>query len=143
PQLLDALEGMMRYSGSEHEAAAVGQMSLFGGSLGAALKMDVKLLRPVEEIPPIEHKEMLEWEKEALGVHVSEHPLERPLALLQSQTSAGLQEIDANWNGRQVRVAGLLSHLRTLTTKRGEPMAFGTLEDLDSKIDLVFFPRTW
>ncbi|HEX6387334.1 MAG TPA: OB-fold nucleic acid binding domain-containing protein, partial [Anaerolineae bacterium] len=42
-----------------------------------------------------------------------------------------------------VRVAGMISHLRSLTTKRGEPMAFGTLEDLDDKVEVVFFPRTW
>jgi DNA polymerase III subunit alpha len=37
----------------------------------------------------------------------------------------------------------MVSSLRSLTTKKGDPMAFGTLEDLESKIDLVFFPRTW
>lgn len=141
PQLLDALDRIVAYSGSNHEAAAVGQMSLFGAS--AALKIDVTLLRPVAEITKVEHKKLLEWEKEALGVHVSEHPLERPLELLQPHTNAMIGDLDANWNGKLVKLAGVLTQLRTFTTKKGEPMAFGTLEDLEHKVDVVFFPRTW
>ena len=142
-QLLDALDRLVSYSSSTHEAAAVGQMSLFGGAFGPKLMVEVDLLRPEEAIEAVEHKQVLEWEKDALGVHVSEHPLERKLALIQPHVRLTINEIDANWNGKQVRLAGVLSQLRTLTTKKGDPMAFGALEDLDGKIDIVFFPRTW
>lgn len=141
-QMMDALDRLISYSNSTHAAAAAGQMSLFGG-VDAAVQVKIDLLRPLEEVDPVEHKEVLEWEKEALGVHVSEHPLERPLKLLQSRTSCTIGEIDQLSGGKQVRLAGMLSQLRTLTTKKGDPMAFGTLEDLEHKIDLVFFPRTW
>lgn len=142
-QFMEALERIVNYSSSTHSAAAAGQMSLFGGST-TAVSIDIDLLHPLDAIKPkVKHKELLEWEKEALGVHVSEHPLERPLSMLQAHTSGGIAELDVHSNGRQVRLAGMLSHLRPLTTKKGDPMAFGTLEDLDSKIDLVFFPRTW
>ena len=141
-QLLDALDRVVAYSDSTHKAAAAGQMTLFGSSM-AAVKMDVQLLRPLAELKKVEHKEILEWEKEALGVHVSEHPLERPLRLLSQHTSTTISDVTPDWNGKQVKIAGVLSHLRTLTTKKGDPMAFGTLEDLEGKIDLVFFPRTW
>lgn len=144
PQLLEALDRILSESGRTHQAAAVGQMSLFGGSLGSSgLKLDANLLKPEEELKTIDHKHLLEWEKEALGVHVSEHPLERPLALISSRTNVVIGEIDANMSGKTARVAGMITTLRTLTTKKGDPMAFGTLEDLDDKIDLVFFPRTW
>lgn len=144
PQLLEALDRIIGDSGKTHDAAAAGQMSLFGGmDDGGGIALSGSLLKPVDEIEEVPHKEILEWEKEALGVHVSEHPLERPLTLLSSRTSGTIQEIDANWNGKPVRLAGMLSQLRTLTTRKGDPMAFGTLEDLEAKIDLVFFPRTW
>jgi DNA polymerase III subunit alpha len=142
PQLLDALDRLVGYSGTQHDAAAAGQMSLFGNA-GPSTVMDVNLLRPASEFAKTDYKQILEWEKEALGVHVSEHPLERPLALLSNHVSATLGELDANWHDKQVRLAGMVSSLRSLTTKKGDPMAFGTLEDLESKIDLVFFPRTW
>jgi DNA polymerase III subunit alpha len=143
-QFLDALDRIVNDSGKTHDAASAGQMSLFGGGGDApSMKLAGSLLKPKSEIKQAAHKEVLEWEKEALGVHVSEHPLERPLSLLQPRTNANTQTINHNDNGKQVRLAGILSHLRTLTTKKGDPMAFGTLEDLDGKIDLVFFPRTW
>lgn len=142
-QLLDSLERVISYSGHEQDAAAIGQMSLFGGAMGAKAGVQVELLRKEEALKEVAHKQLLEWEKDALGVHVSEHPLERPLTMLQEQVSAGIQEIDAGWNGKHVRLAGMLSQMRTFKTRKGDPMAFGTLEDLDGKIELVFFPRTW
>lgn len=142
-QLLDAMERIINYSSTTHSAAAAGQMSLFGGP-SSSVSMDVELLQSASELDnQPDHKTVLGWEKEALGVHVSEHPLERPLTVLQSQTSASIGEIDQFAHSKQVRLAGMISTLRPLTTKNGDPMAFGTLEDLDHKIDLVFFPRTW
>ncbi|MCP5095497.1 MAG: DNA polymerase III subunit alpha, partial [Chloroflexi bacterium] len=142
-QFMEALDRIVSDSGKTHDAAAAGQMSLFGG--GAHSKSSIKLSGSLlkSEVKQAAHKDILEWEKEALGVHVSEHPLERPLSMLQARTNASTETIDHNDNGKQIRMAGMLSHLRTLTTKKGDPMAFGTLEDLDGKIDLVFFPRTW
>ncbi|MBK8933215.1 MAG: DNA polymerase III subunit alpha [Chloroflexi bacterium] len=143
-QFMDALDRIVGYSSSTHNAAAQGQMSLFGSLTGApALQLAVDLLHPADSVEKIDHKTLLEWEKEALGVHVSEHPLERPLAQLQPHTSGPIGEIQATDNGKTVKVAGMISTLRTLTTKKGDPMAFATLEDLDHKIDVVFFPRTW
>ena len=136
-QFVDALDRIVNFSGGGRPVA---QKSFFDVGMEAA---PVDLLHDPKDIKPIKHKELLEWEKEALGVHVSEHPLERPLAMLQPRTNATINDIDSNWNGKQVRLAGMISTLRTLTTKKGDPMAFATLEDLDGKIDLVLFPRTW
>ncbi len=147
PQFLEALDRIVADSSKTHDAAAAGQMSLFGAFGGssstAGLTITADLLKPVSDLEPIAHKQLLEWEKEALGVHVSEHPLERPLAMLENHTSITIGQLDAAMSGRQVRVAGMISTLRTLTTRKGEPMAFATLEDMDHKIDVVFFPRTW
>jgi DNA polymerase-3 subunit alpha len=145
PQLLEALDRIVTDSGNSHDAAAAGQMSLFGALAQSSPTASFKptLLKPLDELESVPHKQILEWEKEALGVHVSEHPLERPLKQMAAHTNTTISDIQAHDNGRQVKLAGVLSALRTLTTKKGDPMAFGTLEDLDAKIDLVFFPRTW
>ena len=144
PQFLEAIDRIISESGQIHQAASIGQMSLFGSSLGSGgIRMEADLLKPEDELKEINYKQLLEWEKEALGVHVSEHPLERPLAILKPRTNATIGEVDGNMNGKAIRVAGMISTLRELTTKNGHPMAFGTLEDLDDKIELVFFPRTW
>ncbi|WP_374686587.1 DNA polymerase III subunit alpha [Promineifilum sp.] len=143
PQLLDALDRLVGHSGTTHAAAEVGQMSLFGGGNGAAVKVDINLIRPEKDVPAIERRQLLDWEKELIGVYLSEHPLEARLADLQSIITARTGELDSNWNGKGVTLAGLVAGVRTLNTKKGKPMAFVTLEDLDGKIDLVFFPKPW
>jgi DNA polymerase-3 subunit alpha len=145
-QLLDAMDRMIGYSGREHEAAAMGQMSLFGGISGGNVELSVQILRPDSDVKPIAHRQLLDWEKELIGVYLSEHPLERTLALLENGGNNGLittADLDSNLNGKNVRLAGIVSHLRPHTTKKGDAMAFGSLEDLHGKADLLFFPRTW
>ncbi|MCA9989190.1 MAG: DNA polymerase III subunit alpha, partial [Anaerolineales bacterium] len=145
-QMLDGLDRIVADSGKTHEAASIGQMSLFGalgGGGGSNMKRTSTLLRPTGEVAEIEHKKLLEWEKEALSVHVSEHPLERPLAKIGPYANTTIGDLDANWNGKQVRLAGMIASLRPYTTKKGDPMAFAALEDLEGQVDLVFFPRTW
>jgi DNA polymerase-3 subunit alpha len=142
-QVVEAVDRLVADSARTHDAAAAGQMSLFGGAFGEAVKMEASLLRPESEIEPVEHRLQLEWEKEALGVHVSEHPLERPLAQLQAHTNATVGDLDESWHGKIAKVAGVITNLRALTTRKGDPMAFGALSDLDGEIEIVFFPRTW
>ena len=140
-RILDALDRMVGHSAGTHAAAEAGQMTLFGG--GGAFRIDIALLRPEKEIKPLDRREMLDWEKELIGVYLTEHPLQHRLAELQSIVTARSGELDANWNGKPVALAGMVAGLRTLNTKKGQPMAFVTLEDLDGKIDLVMFPKVW
>jgi DNA polymerase-3 subunit alpha len=145
PQFLEAIDRIVGESSHTHEAAAVGQLSLFGGpGVGNGIRIEADLLREPSQLKNLDNRQLLEWEKDALGVHVSEHPLERPLAILKNRTNYVINELnDRNLAGKQVRVAGVISHIRRLTTKKGDPMAFASLEDLDGKIDLVIFPNTW
>ena len=142
PQLLDALDRMLGHSGSTHAAAAAGQMTLFGGN-GGNFKVAVNLLRPEKDVPKVERRQLLDWEKELIGVYLTEHPLQHRLGDLQSIVTARTGELDATWNGKGITLAGLVAGVRTLNTKKGQPMAFVTLEDLDGKIDCVFFPKVW
>jgi len=142
PQLLDALDRMIGHSGSTHAAAAAGQMTLFGGN-GGNFKVAVNLMRSDKDVPGIERRQLLDWEKELIGVYLTEHPLQQRLGDLQSIVTARTGEIDAAWNGKAVTLAGLVVGSRTTNTKKGQAMAFVTLEDLDGKVDLVFFPKVW
>lgn len=143
PQLLDALDRMISHSGRTLDAAAAGQMSLFGAMIGAAANANVELLRPKNEIPQVDQRELLDWEKELVGVYISEHPLSGYVELLQDVTTATTADLDEMTTGRGVTIVGLISYLRTHVTKKGEAMAFGTLEDLQGSAEIVFFPRTW
>ncbi len=135
--LLDSLDRIVAVSSSHFRAADMGQMSLFGGETGVA--EDISL----EKKSKVERREMLNWERELVGLYISDHPLteyQQTLVQLVSYFSGQLVEAD---HEEKVRVAGLITGVRPYTTKQGKSMGFVTLEDIQGNIDLVLFPRIW
>jgi DNA polymerase-3 subunit alpha len=143
PQLLDGLDRIIGYSSKTHEAAAAGQMSLFHTVAGTDLDMEIQFLRPETELPTLDQREVLSWEKELIGAYISEHPLTAYMKRLQDVATTSTAELDSTFNGRKVTTVGLLTYLRKHVTKKGDSMAFGTLEDLHGTVELVFFPSIW
>jgi DNA polymerase-3 subunit alpha len=86
---------------------------------------------------------MLDWEKELLGLYVSDHPLSAYLEELQNTVTHYSAELNEAANGVKVRVAGLVTHVRALQTRRGKMMAFATIEDLQGSIEIILFPSVW
>jgi DNA polymerase-3 subunit alpha len=112
-------------------------MSLFGGETGVTEEIHL------EKTSKIERREMLNWERELIGLYISDHPLteyQQTLAQLVSYFSGQLPEAN---HEEKVRVAGLVTSVRPYTTKQGKPMGFVTVEDIQGNIELVLFPRTW
>jgi DNA polymerase III subunit alpha len=98
--------------------------------------------------PPIptqefDERELLRMEKETLGLYVSEHPLERVREDLRRKTDCPLVELERRRDGDVVTVGGIVSGLKQVTTKRGEPMVFATLEDLTGSAEVVVFNSTY
>jgi DNA polymerase-3 subunit alpha len=95
------------------------------------------------DIPAMEeltHDEILNGEKEALGFYFSKHPLkpfESLIAELTPYDSQSLKEADTL---DDVDIAGIVSTLREITTKRGDKMAYVTLEDTKGLVEVIFFP---
>jgi DNA polymerase-3 subunit alpha len=143
PQLLESLDRLISHSARTNDAAAAGQMSLFTSSAGRNHDIDVELLRPSSELKSIDNREVLNWEKELVGVYISEHPLNRYLELVSDKATIVSAELDVSMNGRAVKLLGLITRLRTYVTKKGESMAFGNLEDLHGTVELIFFPHAW
>jgi DNA polymerase-3 subunit alpha len=92
-------------------------------------------------IPPgeFDKNELLKLEKEVLGLYVSDHPLSAIRDQLRRKTDTAMTELGARRDGDVVVVAGIVSALRQLTTKRGEPMVFLTLDDVVGSVETVVF----
>jgi DNA polymerase-3 subunit alpha len=138
PSMLSAMDRIVSISGAHFKAADAGQMSLFGPQTGLVAKI---------KLPPasteISRREQLNWERDLIGLYVSDHPLSPVMeAITQYVThfAGELAEAEAN---QIVRVAGLITRVRPHTTKKGDAMGFVTIEDLQGNIELVIFPRTW
>jgi DNA polymerase III subunit alpha len=96
--------------------------------------------------PEWDKTQLLSFEREMLGLYVSDHPLlgvEHVLSRLADTTIARLMADEARPDSSVVTVAGLITSLQFKTTKQGKPWALATVEDLDGAIEVLFFPQTF
>jgi DNA polymerase-3 subunit alpha len=135
--LLDSLERIVLVSTSHFRAADAGQLSLFGAEGGVS--EEIHLL----DNSKIEQREMLNWERELIGLYISDHPLTPYQATFVKLVSYFSGQLSEAQHEEKVRVAGLITAVRPYSTKAGKPMGFVTLEDIQGNIELVLFPRTW
>ncbi|OGL72795.1 DNA polymerase III subunit alpha [Candidatus Uhrbacteria bacterium RIFCSPHIGHO2_02_FULL_57_19] len=112
---------------------ASGQSSLFGGgdSVGPLC------LRPTS---PATKRDKLAWEKELLGLYVTEHPFAEIARALPGALTP-LSELGAASKGSVVTSGGVISEVKAVTTKAGERMAFLRLADETATVETIVFPR--
>jgi DNA polymerase-3 subunit alpha len=117
-----------------------GVMSLFAdlGGDGSAGAFDERV-----EIPAVEFdkSERLRFEKEMLGLYVSDHPLLGVEAALRRKVECSIAEAVERDDGSQVVVGGVVTGLTRKFTKKGDQMAVFVLEDLQASIEVTVFPR--
>ncbi len=135
--LLASLDRITAISSNHFRAAEAGQLSLFGAATG------VTEVITLPDVNNVDKREMLNWERELIGLYISDHPLtpyQANLAQIVTHFSGQLNEAQ---NQEKIRVAGLVTAVRPYMTKTNKPMGFVTLEDIQGNIELVLFPRTW
>ena len=144
-RLLAASERLLGFSARWHRDREVGQANLFGEQAG----MSDEMLGNLPEHSVLSERELLEQERELLGIYLSGRPVDRFRSALQQAGTRDIGELLAEGYGlhdRPVIVAGEVVGLRTLLTKRGERMGIAQLEDWRESaatIDVTIFPRTW
>jgi DNA polymerase-3 subunit alpha len=134
--MLDCVEQALSWGGRSQEDRIRGQGSIFDlGDEGAEVE------RHHPEIPAheFEKNELLRLEKEVLGLYVSEHPLSGVRDQLRRKTDATLAELERRRDGEIVTVGGIVSAIKQLTTKKGEPMVFVRLDDVIGSCECVVF----
>jgi DNA polymerase-3 subunit alpha len=122
---------------------AYGQFDLFGSG-------DEGTERPVTRapIPMLEWDKsvLLQFEREMLGLYVSDHPLfgiEHVLASAVECSIASLTGSEERADGSLVTIGGLISGLQRKVTKKGDVWAIASVEDLEGAIEVMFFPQTY
>jgi DNA polymerase III subunit alpha len=141
-RLLAIIDRMIGLSGSTHRAAAVGQMSMFDLG-GFDAPQTGSILYPLPDVEEVSRREKLGWEKELVGVYVSEHPIQFLLSDIGESVTCFCGELDSSMHGQVVTVAGLLNSVRQIYTRKGDPMAFAEIEDLQGTLEVVIFPRVY
>jgi DNA polymerase-3 subunit alpha len=115
----------------------MGQYSLFAGESETGESQDF-------EIPDLEwaQKLKLAFEKEMLGLYVSDHPLLSVGASLASSTTTTIAELTELTDRSSVTVGGIVGAITRRWTKNGDPMLFFQLEDLEGSVEVIVFPKT-
>jgi len=140
--VLDQVVGAASEAQRMREAGQASMFDIFGAAETPGTSVRVQF--PVIAEGPADHKEMLQWEKELLGMYITEHPVAQALADLPPDpnrlTLAMLSEAHV---GQKVELVGMLTGLRKITTKKGDTMLTAVLEDLEGSIEMVAFPKAY
>ena len=139
-QLIDVLDVALSLRQQAKRNATSGQVTLFGllGDAAEATspKMHYPSLRDVKEFAP---QELLEFEKDLLGLYVSNHPLYACREFFKTRGATAFADIRQFKERDTVTIGGLVVDFRHHQTKKGDPMMFLTLEDLTGRMDVVLF----
>jgi DNA polymerase-3 subunit alpha len=124
--------------------ALLGQGSIFdfdepaggGGGGGSAFAAPTHPPVPSREDDPKDRNAM---EKETLGLFLSSHPLKEVRPALRARVDCTLAELAERKDGDWVTVGGMISECKKIRTKKGDPMMFATLDDLEGQVEILVF----
>jgi DNA polymerase-3 subunit alpha len=136
--MFDVLEQAIAAGQRTQSDALVGQGSIF--DLGDPVGGD-EAARHHPAIAPgeFEKNDLLRLEKETLGLYVSDHPLTPIRDQLRRKTDCTINELERRRDGEIVVVGGIVSGLKQMTTKKGDPMVFAQVEDVTGGCEVVAF----
>lgn len=127
---------------NEAKSNIKGQLSLFGTAIDDPVELDVNRVKPWDV------KTAITYEKEATGIYITAHPLEEYLpALKYLSTTDSLKLADEDYGFEHDQesgcVIGIVAAIQNKVTKKGNPMAFVTVEDLYGNIEVVVFNEVY
>jgi DNA polymerase-3 subunit alpha len=135
-QLMLNLEKILEFASKHQRDEKIGQSSLFGGqSTTTNMQMD--------DSEEWDETQRLKFEKESVGFYITGHPLLKFQSWIDLFGNSRTVDLVEKKNQSTVRLGGTISSLKEITTKKGDRMAFATLEDLQGQTELVVFPEVY
>ena len=120
-------------------AESIGQFDLFGAANSTSVS------GVVLDIPSPEWEKMmlLGYEREMLGLYVSDHPLLGVEHILRSVADFSISQISEVSHDQIITIGGLITQIQRKVSKQGTPWAIVTVEDLDGAVDVLFFSNAY
>lgn len=135
-QALGNLEKLLEFHKRIQNDHSSGQHNLFADLPLAAPVLSLKL----DKFPDAEQNVKLSWEKELMGLYISNHPFKEYLDILPSNV-VRLSQLK-NRDGQEITVAGIITGLEKKITHKGQSMMFVSLEDSFGSTEVLVFPKT-
>lgn len=133
-QILQSIENILNFSKNIQKERNSNQTSLFG----------VDVLKPTNipliETDPAAKKQKLAWEKELLGLYVSDHPAGEYKEYFEKM-AVPINGLDKNMVGTKIRLGGIITKVQKIILKNLKNMMFVTLEDVGGRIEALVFPK--
>jgi len=138
--LLHNLDMILAFAQRVQKQAVSGQTDIFGSLIDEVAERPKLELQP----PPasLDSREQLLWERELLGLYLSQHPLELFETILSEQT-VPINSLTVEHDGKAVSIGGAITEMREITTKNGQKMAFVKIEDRFGEIEAILFPNSY
>jgi DNA polymerase-3 subunit alpha len=140
-QYMTVLEEAMEMGQKVQRERQMGQESLFGAE--EVISQNGNGYGKLPEMEEWAENILLGFEKEALGFFITGHPLARHSAAIKRFATCDTAGLTERADKEEVKICGIVSGLKELTTKKGDRMAFVTLEDLSGFVEMVAFPEVY
>ena len=141
--MLENLDLILSFAAKKREEKERGQVNLFDlGQVSDASETDALNIAYVSDFS---QREKLRLEAELMGIYVSGHPLDGQREILKQMASMGIKDVQeiSGRGKRDMTLAGLVTTKKQIFTKKGDRMAFATLDDLSGRIECIIFPKTF
>ena len=141
--MLDAVENAIEQGVKAQQDALSGQMNIFGGETAEVGRP--KSTGQLPDVPDADRDVRLSWEKELLGLYISDHPLLPLSDFLESRTTP-LERLSSDrslGDGSTITVGGMVTTMKKMVDKNGRTWAAFTVEDLTGSIEVLAFSKTY
>ena len=138
-QLFAGLEDILEYGQRVQREKSDPQMGLFG----TCEDQPAINLPSLPEIGEWDDKQLLVYEKESLGFYITGHPLNRFNDIIDKYSTADAVSLMDLPDSSVARLAGIIRNAKVITTKRGDLMAFVTVEDMNGSFEMTVFPNLY
>ena len=134
-QALSNIEEILKFITNTRRIKLQSSNSLFG-NIASSTVARLELLPTA----PALNKDKLLWEKELMGLYISDHPLKQFEEKLKTISTKSVRDAVQIKNERlQFNVAGLISNIKRISTKTGQPMIFAKVEDMNDEMEIIVF----
>ena len=139
-QLMAMLDQAIEDGAAAQQERERGQTSIFGEDLNGDGVAHDHIEPALPNVPEWDQAQRLKYERELTGFYITAHPLARyeaTIHALATATTVGITELS---DGKEVRLCGIIATVKSMLTKKGDRMAYVTLEDLQGTVEVIVFP---
>ena len=139
-QLAAVMEQALEEAAGFHRERERGQTNIFGEALDDGHGDGDPAAWPLPDLPEWDQVQRVKFERELTGFYITAHPLEQYAAAIGKLATTTTEELAEAADTQEVKLCGIVTTVKVMTTKKGNRMAYFQLEDLHGVVEVIAFP---